>query len=96
MAHVGAFIGRIVEDSTYVGDWFVVRPATRPDQIEKVLNLRMVGNDLALVVKVEEVVGVQAVSPVDGLVGIDVAKSEEHPLGEAPPQVGQGPLHAAL
>lgn len=55
----------------------------------------MVGNDLALVVKVEEVVGVQAVSPVDGLVGIDVAKSEEHPWVK-PHSGWAGTLHAAL
>jgi hypothetical protein len=42
-----------------------------------VLGLGVVGDDVAVVVEVDEVVRVQSVAPVDVLVGIDVAQRED-------------------
>ena len=63
--HVGAVPGGLVEDPGHLGDGFVVGPAAGADQVEQVLDLGVVGDDVALVVEVDQVVGVQPVAAVD-------------------------------
>lgn len=50
---------------------------SRTDEVEHVLDLGVVGDHVAVVVEVDEVVRVQAVPAVDCLVRVDVAQCEE-------------------
>ncbi len=69
VAHLGAFAGRRVEDAVDAADRLVVGLAAGADQVEQMLDLGVVGDDVAVVVEVDEVVRVEAVVPVDALVG---------------------------